>query len=39
MSPKISPKAPKDGHDVKKNSAVTFKKNIKNVCTKFHRTY
>ena len=39
MSPKIPPKAPQEGHDMEKNSAVTLKRNTKNVCTKFHRTY
>ena len=39
MSPKLPPKAPQEGHDMEKNSAVTLKRNTKNVCTKFHKTY
>ena len=36
---KYTPKYPQEGHDVEKNSAVTLKRNTKNVCTKFQRTY
>ena len=39
MSPKIPPKASQKGHDMEKNNSVTFERNTKNVCTKFHRTY
>ena len=41
MSPKIPPPppaptmTPQEDHDMEKNSAVTLKRNTKNICTKF----
>ena len=35
---KCPPNAPQQGQDMEKNSTVTLKRNIKDVCAKFHGT-